>query len=532
MKISRSRQNISRETVFRTGVFVTAVCLALTFAAPSLAGVFMVFPEYSLAPAGKTVKIESTVSDSLPQFGSSGYGPGVTISGSIVNGEGSENDLDFYRSDSSTGYTYTKDRFDGFGEDVIGLLVDSGVSYAVIGSSEGTSIVSVALTSSSKRYFSKAFINLTGGDVRITTPVADAGDGVLELVPATDIASARPGDTARFKLYLNGSPKSDETVSVSSNDVTLGSGTTDGDGEVELTLPGYGASPRAGGYCYVYSEVYDNGTTYQASLNFRLGSESISGNLVARNDALLQFGATMRIGPLRWMEEMGYTWARFLIDEPAGESHFIYGEDGQLEDTPGYSFTMPMDSAAGDLRGVSGVYSMGIVLTPSNIGQETYDEILRQIEEEDGVTAEGPYYETGPGFFKRNSIRLMARFADGAAEDMSDVFQCYLFEPDADGVRLYFGGLFTDSPAVGGEHYSKREFDDPSDPEYGEVLPFIFDGKADGVLQGEFWASSVPQDSEDDSSGGCVSGFSAAAALLAPLAAAFIAKRRRPDLLK
>ncbi|MDR1472371.1 MAG: hypothetical protein LBS75_07595 [Synergistaceae bacterium] len=69
---------------------------------------------------------------------------------------------------------------------------------------------------------------------------------------------------------------------------------------------------------------------------------------------------------------MGYTWARFLIDEPLGESLLIYGEDGQLEGTHGYSFTMPMDSAAGDLRGVSGVYGTGIALTPGNIGRERY----------------------------------------------------------------------------------------------------------------------------------------------------------------
>ncbi|MDR1472043.1 MAG: SYNERG-CTERM sorting domain-containing protein [Synergistaceae bacterium] len=115
----------------------------------------------------------------------------------------------------------------------------------------------------------------------------------------------------------------------------------------------------------------------------------------------------------------------------------------------------------------------------------------------------------------------MARFADGAVEDMSDVFQCYLYPPDESGVTLFFGGLFTDSPPVDGKYYSKREFDDPSDLENGEVLPFIFDGHADGVLRGEFCASSG---SLDSSGGGCASGFFAAAALLT---AAITVKRRK-----
>ncbi|MDR1472372.1 MAG: DUF4198 domain-containing protein [Synergistaceae bacterium] len=310
MKISRTTRNtrnISRETALRTSVFVTAAYLALSFATPSLADVFMVFPEYSLAPAGKTVKIESTLSKSLPRFGSSGYGSVITISGFIVSCDGVENNLpEFAYANSRTGNTYGKSELGelGVGEDVIERLVDSCVSHAVMGSAEGTSIIAVTLTSSDKRCLSKAFINLTGGDVRTTSPAAYAGDDVLELVPVTDIASAQPGGKARFKLYLDGSPKSGVTVNVSSNDVVFDRGATDSAGVVELDLPLFGASQSrgaTGGYCYVYSEVNDGGTTYQASVNFRLGSESIAGYVVDRNrnEAGLLFNATMRMGPLR-----------------------------------------------------------------------------------------------------------------------------------------------------------------------------------------------------------------------------------------
>ncbi|MDR1978686.1 MAG: hypothetical protein LBQ42_08125 [Synergistaceae bacterium] len=146
---------------------------------------------------------------------------------------------------------------------------------------------------------------------------------------------------------------------------------------------------------------------------------------------------------------------------------------------------------------------MDVTLTPENIGQNSYDTIVRQIKEGKGVMydPEDFWYVPDAGFLEKNGIRIMARFADGVEENLTDVFQCYFFEPTDDSFTMLIRGLFADSGSKGGKHSEKHS----TIKDGGKVtLPFIFDGKPDGIIEGAFWVSSSP--SGGGSSGGCNTG--------------------------
>jgi uncharacterized GH25 family protein len=532
-KLKSFKMKMRSFSVIRVFSIILTAVFVLKSPGVAFAHMFMAFPEYSSAPSGAKVQIVSTLSEPLPKPDFSAYQLGAEVLGFVVNPDGSKTDLPaFTPYDTRTGKTYTKEELDAMDPAVIHDTVDSELTRAAIKNSGGTSIIGATMKSEGRVFLAKTLVNLADDNVSVKRI---GGDTVLELVPVTKIANSQLGDKAKFKLYFKGEPLPGATVAVGYKecDTPLPSdpdqtgkaeATTDASGEVELPLPKEG-DPKdvdEGTDCYIFAEVEDGEISYRASLHFHLGEEEIDeadveGTFMApgQNKAGLTLAVEMGVEAVTWLEEMGYSWAQFLVSTPGGTSTSITGEAGQIDGKSGYSFRIPTQVSVSNLRGIIGAYAMSVPFNPQNLGQDRYDKMLKQMKAAEGGTlASETIFVPDAGFLEKNGLRLMARFSDGVTEDLSDVFQCYFFLPTSndDAFTALVGGLFADSDPEGGKHWDKHS------PEPGNILPFIFDGKADGVIEGEFWVSSVKNGIS--SSGGCDAGmFGSAIAGLALLVA-------------
>ncbi|MDR3231011.1 MAG: DUF4198 domain-containing protein [Synergistaceae bacterium] len=525
---------LSRRSPRITALFLWAFFFVLVFAPPLSAHTHMAFPEWNSAPAGAKVKIVSSLSEPLPTPDYSAYELGGTVSGFVLNPDGSRTDLPgFVPFDTRTGKTYTKAELDAIDPERIHDTVNGNLTYAPIASSAGTSVVAATMSFGTTVCFAKTFINIKNDD-NLKRIVGD--NTGMELVPVTNIAGE--DSKARFRLYFKGAPHGGAAVRVSFNGCAdyeidpdqpvMAEATTGASGEVELPMPDKNTD------CYIFAEAEIDETRYRASLHFHFGEEEtapedLAGLIMApgRNSTDLTFAVEMGAFAVHWLESMDFSWIQFLVSEPKGSAANITGEEGQIGGNSGYSFTIPTDSTVGNLRPIIGAYAMNLVFTPDNLGQERYDEIVRQAGAgEGGTLLPGGIFVPDPGFLGRNGLHLMARFADGAVEDLSDVFQCYFFleNSESGSFGALVGGLFADSPTVDGKHYDVRTATDPDNPEESDVLPFIFDGKPDGVVQGEFWVSAG-SGSGKNGGGGCSTGSSLSA--LAVALFAFTARRKR-----
>jgi uncharacterized GH25 family protein len=248
--------------------FLLALFFLLVFALPSNAHMYMAFPERNSAPAGAQVKIVTSLSEPLPTPDYSAYELGGTVSGFILNPDGSRTNLpEFLPYDARTGKTYTKDELDAIDPDLIHDTVNGNLTYATIKSSEGTSVVAATMSFGTTVCFTKTFLNVTS-DENLKRLIGD--NAGMELIPLANIADGEVGGKARFRLYFKGVPYAGTAVRVSFNGCAdyeidpdqpvMAEATTDALGEVELPMPEKETD------CYIFAEAEIDGTRYRTSL--------------------------------------------------------------------------------------------------------------------------------------------------------------------------------------------------------------------------------------------------------------------------
>jgi hypothetical protein len=218
---------------------------------------------------------------------------------------------------------------------------------------------------------------------------------------------------------------------------------------------------------------------------------------------------------------LGFTWANYLAPSPAqGATNFVTGMPKQLPGNSGFSVEIPLVS--GTYKGLTGM-ECSITLTPTMVGQRTFDEMVAFLVEKhetqpSSATEEGGFAEdedeegneyyvfySAKELFNKYGIFITGLFSDGTDADVSEYFQCgTLYDEnrfEEGKIDISFGPILADSAPINDEYAIDltEMFQSPI------KLAIVYDGIADDTLNFSFWLAGERRD-YGDSGGGCNAG--------------------------